>query len=25
VVVKNCQEDRAVAKRYVACQLYDVQ
>jgi hypothetical protein len=25
VVVKNCQEDRAVAKRYVACLLYEVQ
>jgi hypothetical protein len=24
VVLKNCQEDRA-EKRYVACQLYDVQ
>ena len=25
VVVKNCQEDRAAAKRYVACLLYEVQ
>jgi hypothetical protein len=25
VVVKNCQEDRTVAKRYVACLLYEVQ
>jgi len=24
VVLKNCQEERA-EKRYVACQLYDVQ